>query len=157
MNFLHERVIVIVLLHASLVAIGQQAPATSERPREGAPNMQPPASPRRAPAFVPDSSKIYTLPELVDIAEQNNSDTRAAWESAKARAAELGISKASLYPTLAALALAETDRTDIFLSPNFIRQTTGTFSPAPGSGLHYLRLRPTIAGGSDQSKQPFGR
>ncbi|AXC12803.1 Outer membrane protein [Acidisarcina polymorpha] len=59
-----------------------------------------------------------------------------AWENAKARAADLGISKASLYPTIAAVALAETNRTDIFFSPDFIRQTTGTF--APGITLNYI-------------------
>jgi outer membrane protein len=66
----------------------------------------------------------------VDIAEQNNPETRVAWENAKARATEVGVSKASLYPTLAALVLADSNRTNIFFSPNYIRQTTGTFSPA---------------------------
>ena len=62
--------------------------------------------PRSIPAFAPDPSKTYTLPELVNIAEQNNPDTRVAWENAKARAADLGISKATLYPTVAAAAVA---------------------------------------------------
>ena len=91
--------------------------------------MQPVVPPRHSPAFVPDPSKIYTLPELVDIAEQNNPETRVAWESAKARAAELGVSKASLYPTLAAVALADTNRSQLFFSPEYYRQTSGTFSP----------------------------
>lgn len=91
--------------------------------------MQPGIPLRRVPAFVPDPLKMYTLSELVDIAEQNNPDTRVAWENAKARAADLGISKASLYPTLAALALAQTDRIDLFFSPTYYRQTSGTFSP----------------------------
>jgi outer membrane protein TolC len=65
----------------------------------------------------------------VNVAEQNNPETRVAWENAKVRAADLGVSKASLYPTLAALALAQSDRTNIFFSPDFIRQTSGTFSP----------------------------
>jgi outer membrane protein TolC len=52
-----------------------------------------------------------------------------AWENAKARAADLGVSKATLYPTLAALALADTNRSQIFFSPEYIRQTSGTFSP----------------------------
>src|ERR1700730_1116985 len=85
--------------------------------------------PRHSPVFVSDTLKIYTLPELVDIAEQNNPDTRVAWENAKARAADLGVSKASLYPTLAALALAQTYRIDLFFAPEYFRQTVGTFSP----------------------------
>jgi outer membrane protein TolC len=80
-------------------------------------------------AFVPDPLKNYTLAELVDLAERNNPETRVAWENAKARAADLGVSKASLYPTLAALALANTNRSQLFLSPEFVRQTSGTFSP----------------------------
>ena len=60
---------------------------------------------------------------------ENNPDTRVAWENAKARAADLGVSKATLYPTLAAMAIADSNRVDIFFSPNWIRQTTGTFSP----------------------------
>ena len=91
--------------------------------------MQPGIPPRPVPGFVPDPLKMYTLSELVDIAEQNNPDTRVAWENAKARAADLGVSKASLYPTLAALALADTNRVQVFLSPDYVRQTSGTFSP----------------------------
>jgi outer membrane protein TolC len=76
-----------------------------------------------------DPTKIYTLPELVNFAEQNNPDTRVAWENAKARAADLGISESTLYPTLAAAALAGTTRDDIFFGPDFMRQTIGSFSP----------------------------
>ena len=78
---------------------------------------------------MPDPAKIYTLAELVDIAEQNNPGTRVAWENAKALAADLGVSKATLYPTLAALALADSARVDILFNTDWIRQTTGTFSP----------------------------
>jgi outer membrane protein TolC len=92
------------------------------------PNQQPVVPPQHV-AFVPDPLKNYTLAELVDIAERNNPETRVAWENAKARAADLGVSKATLYPTLAALALADTNRSQIFFSPEYIRQTSGTFSP----------------------------
>src|SRR5277367_6374195 len=130
MKCIHEQVIAIfIMLHAPLVAVSQQAPAAPEQPWQAAPKMQPSLPPPHVPAFVPDPLKIYTLPELVDIAERNNPDTRVAWENAKARAADLGVSKASLYPTLAALALADSNRTNIFFSPQWIRQTSGTFSP----------------------------
>jgi outer membrane protein len=130
MQCFQERVFVIfVMLCAPQVAVSQQAPATPDRPWEGTPKMQPGVPPRHSPVFVPDPLKIYTLPELVDVAEQNNPETRVAWESAKARAAELGISKATLYPTLAALALADTNRSQLFFSPDYFRQTSGTFSP----------------------------
>lgn len=111
-----------------LTAFGQHAPAAPQRPWQGTANAQP-VRPRLS-AFVPDPSKIYSLPELVDIAEQNNPDTRVAWENAKARAADLGVSKAALYPTVAALALAQSERIDLLFAPAYFRQTTGTFSPA---------------------------
>ena len=118
-----------MMLHAPLVAVSQQAPAVPERPWEDTPTIQPGISVQQPPAFVLDPSKIYTLSELVDVAERNNPETRVAWENAKARASDLGISKASLYPTLSALALADTNRSQLFLSPDFVRQTSGTFSP----------------------------
>ena len=70
--------------------------------------------PRPAPSVTLDPAKIYTLSELVNIAEQNNPETRVAWENAKARAADLGIAESTLYPTLAAAVLAETARNGIF-------------------------------------------
>jgi outer membrane protein len=123
-------VAIFILLQVSLLAAGQQAPTAPERPWQGASGIPPGAVARSAPAFVPDAAKIYTLPELIDIAEQNNPDTRVAWEYAKARAADVGIAKSTLYPTLAAVALADTNRTDIFFSPDYIRQTSGTFAPS---------------------------
>jgi len=130
MKCIHERVIAIfIMLLAPLAALSQQAPAAPEQPWQATPKMQPSVPPPHVPTFVPDPLKIYTLPELVDIAEQNNPDTRVAWENAKARAADLGVSKASLYPTLAALALAQTYRIDLFFAPEYFRQTVGTFSP----------------------------
>jgi outer membrane protein len=130
MKSLYTRAIaILIILLALRISRSQHAPAAAERPWDATPNNQPVAPPRHAPAFIPDSLKTYTLPELVDIAEQNNPETRVAWENAKARAAEVGISKASLYPTLAALALTETNRSQVFLSPDYIRQTSGTFSP----------------------------
>ncbi len=46
------------------------------------------------------------------------------------RAAELGISKATLYPTVAAAALAQTERTNLLFAPIYIRQTLYSFVPA---------------------------
>ena len=89
--------------------------------------MTPPA--RSVPAIVPDPGKTYTLPELVNVAEQNNPETRVAWENAKARAAELGISKSTLYPTVAAIALAQTVRTNVLFAPAYFRQTLSRSLP----------------------------
>jgi outer membrane protein len=111
-------------------AYGQQAPSASNHPWDASlakPPLQAPA--HQKPAVDLDPNRIYTLPELINIAEQNNPDTRVAWENARARAADLGIARSTLYPTLAAAALAETTRVDIFFGTSFQRQTVDTFSP----------------------------
>jgi outer membrane protein len=110
------------------IACAQRAPISPHQPWQGTTNLQAPL-PRSAPAFVPDPAKTYTLPELVNLAEQNNPETRVAWENAKARAADLGISKSTLYPTMAAVVLAQTDRFNLLFAPAYIRQTLFTFSP----------------------------
>src|SRR4051812_9034867 len=54
-----------------------------------------------------DAQKVYSLPELIDIAETHNPETRVVWERAKQQAAQLGISRSALYPLLTASALLE--------------------------------------------------
>jgi outer membrane protein len=125
-HFVNSVTMLAVLLAAN--ARAQRAPASPNQPWQG--TMQATAPARSAPAFVPDPGKTYTLPELVNIAEQNNPETRVAWENAKARAADLGISKSTLYPTMAALAIAQSARDNLFFAPSYYRQTVETFSPA---------------------------
>ena len=80
-----------------------------------------------APAL--DSAKTYTLSELVNIGEENNPETRVAWQNARARAAEVGIAESTLYPTLSGAALAKSTRFGMFYGTNFAQQTIETFSP----------------------------
>jgi outer membrane protein len=115
-----------VWLAAAAIAGAQKAPFSPDQPWQG--SLQTP--PRSIPGITPDPAKIYTLPELIDLAEHNNPETRVAWENAKVRAAELGISKATLYPTIAATAVAEAVRNNLLFAPNYYRQTSYTFSPA---------------------------
>ena len=51
--------------------------------------------------FTADPSKTYALYELIDIAEEQNPKSRVAWEQVKRQAAELGIARSAVYPTLA--------------------------------------------------------
>lgn len=81
------------------------------------------------PAINPD--KIYTLAELIDLAERQNPETRVAWERARAQAASLGIARSQLYPTLAATALARIDRVDTYFNSTAFHQTL----TAAGGGL----------------------
>jgi outer membrane protein TolC len=80
--------------------------------------------------FSVDPNKTYTLAELVDLAETHNPQTRLAWERARAQAAALGIARSDLYPTLAAVAASETDRSEILFGSRFIRQTVQDFEVA---------------------------
>lgn len=78
---------------------------------------------------VPDTEKIFTLAELVDLAEQHNPETRVAWQEAKSKADALGIARSALYPTLTAVALAVSLRTAALVGEYFNRQTEGIFAP----------------------------
>ena len=130
MALFREAVILLCVLLANLTAGAQKAPSAPDRPWDDSSAKQQLTLPQRlaaAPAI--DPAKVYTLSELVNIAEQNNPETRVAWESARAKAADLGIAQSTLYPTLAAAALAESTRLDIFFGPSFQRQTVETFSP----------------------------
>lgn len=51
------------------------------------------------PSFV-DPAKTYSLPELVDLAQRHNRNTKVAWEKALDAAAQVGVTAAQLYPTL---------------------------------------------------------
>jgi outer membrane protein len=76
-----------------------------------------------------DVNKIYTLADLIDLAQQHNPDTRVAWQQAKSRAASLGIARSALFPTIAAVALASTTRDAALIGEFFQRQTIGLFEP----------------------------
>jgi outer membrane protein TolC len=77
--------------------------------------------------FAPDPGKTYSLAELIDLAESHNPETRLAWERARAQAADLGIARSELYPTLAVAALSETQRFEVLFGNQFFRQTVQDF------------------------------
>src|SRR5450631_1800390 len=86
-----------------------------------------------------DSQRVYTLAELIDIAESTNPDTRISWEQAKQQAAALGVAKSQLYPQLAALAAVGQRRTLIGAVPapdEHIDRTVSSIQP--GLALSYL-------------------
>ena len=73
-----------------------------------------------------DPNHVYTLPELVDLAERNNRETRAIWEQAKQRAATAGIARSALFPTVAALASASYSQYSLFVT-RFYHEDLATF------------------------------
>lgn len=69
------------------------------------------STPRKYPPI--DPKKTYALFELIDIAEEQNPATRAAWNRLKQQAASLGVAESALYPTLAINVPAIQDRSFI--------------------------------------------
>jgi outer membrane protein TolC len=63
-----------------------------------------------------DPEKTYSLPELIDLAESHNPETRVAWERTHAQATAWGVARSELYPTVAAAALAGADRDQAYLA-----------------------------------------
>jgi outer membrane protein TolC len=110
----------------------QSAPASADRPWHSAGEQQIKDESKRfqEPRFGIEADKVYSLAELVDLAERHNPETRVAWEKARAQAAALGVARSELYPTIAAVALAETDRVEIPFGSQFYRQTIQTFQGA---------------------------
>src|SRR3954453_20400131 len=76
-----------------------------------------------------DPQKIYSLPELIDIAETYNPETRVVWERAKQQAAQLGIARSALYPLLTASALLEQSRHRVLFGTAFFRQDLTIIQP----------------------------
>jgi outer membrane protein len=79
-----------------------------------------------------DVRKEYTLPELIDLAEQLNPATRAAWQNARQALALVGVSKSAYYPFLSLAAAAGYQR---------------FFVPFPKLQVSQAALRRAIASG----------
>jgi len=121
--------ILFFLLTVSNRAFAQRAPASPDHPWYAPDKQEIEENAKRIPnaGFAIDPSKAYTLPELIDLAESHNPETRFAWERAVAQAADLGIAQSELYPALTAAILSETQRAQILFGPIFVRQTVQNF------------------------------
>jgi outer membrane protein len=74
-----------------------------------------------------DGDHIYSLGELIDIAESNSPTTQAAWNRAKVTAASVGIAKSELYPTIIATVAGKTYLNPQLFGPTFVLQDWGIF------------------------------
>jgi len=125
-----------VLLMAGVVLVrelvAQNAPPSADRPwhskeeRDAARQLVA----DHQPAWNIDPQKVYTLAELINLAEQHNPETRAAWERARMRADELGVARSAYYPTLVATVYAASLRQPALIGEYFHRQTIAFVSPA---------------------------
>src|ERR1700741_2714278 len=121
-----------VLLMPSSHALAQRATISPDHPWHAPAERKIEADAQNFSAyrFTPDPSRTYSLPELIDLAETHNPQTRVAWERARAQAATLGIARSELYPTLAAAALSGVARFQAYLVDRFYRQTIADFQVA---------------------------
>ncbi|HEU0119305.1 MAG TPA: TolC family protein [Bryobacteraceae bacterium] len=85
-----------------------------------------------------DHGHVYSLGDLIDIAQMHNPATRSAWAQAKARAAAVGIAKSELYPTLVVAAAARTFQEPLLLYEQFQLQDLGLFESL--LQMHYTIL-----------------
>ena len=74
-----------------------------------------------------EADSVYTLGQLIDIAESNSPSTHAAWERARVAAASVGIAKSELYPTVLAATAGRTLRNAPLLYQSFVLQDLGLF------------------------------
>src|SRR5271169_5968202 len=79
-----------------------------------------------------DGEHVYSLGELIDIAESNSPTTQAAWNRAKVTAASVGIAKSELYPTIIATASGRNYLNPLLLYQTFTKQDLGVFN----TGVH---------------------
>jgi len=104
------------LVLSTRAVLAQSAPVSPDHPWRTSSEISLETDARNIPdlRFTIDTSKTYSLPELIDLAEAHNPATRVSWERARAQAATLGIARSDLYPTLAASALSQTSRSEAF-------------------------------------------
>jgi outer membrane protein len=121
--------ILVLTVTAATAASGQPPPAAPDRPWHSADERQMAREAQRfrPSAFRIDRDKVYSLADLIDLAEAHNPQTRVAWENACAQAAGLGIARSELYPVLSAAAVAGVDREEIPFGIQFYRQTDPAF------------------------------
>src|SRR5246127_5516458 len=121
--------IVLILSHGASLALAQRPPVSPDHPWHGLGETKIEAEARNftEPGFNFDQEKTYSLPELINLAESHNPETRVAWEGARAQAAAWGVARSELYPTVAAAALAGVDRDQAYLADRFFRHTIGDF------------------------------
>ena len=120
----------VALCPAALVAQGVPPSAGAVWQPKGVQRLEHESSLKPRESADLQTGHIYTLAELIDLAEQHNPETRLAWQAAKSKAAALGIARSALYPTMTAVAVAVSLRTATLIGEFYHRQTEGIFEPA---------------------------
>ena len=129
MTVLTRMAIAFVILNFARAALAQIAPVSPDRPWHSIQErrIESDAKQVRESKFSVDPNVTYSLPELIDLAEAHNPETRVAWEGARAQLAALGLARSELYPTLAAIAVSQINRSQVLFGARFYRQTEQAF------------------------------
>ena len=137
------------------------APASPDTPWQFEPSKEAPAAPvpaapsaRRfavpentavqlpSPADI-DPNHVYSLVELIDIAQRRNPATRVAWEQARQAAINVGIARAAYLPALTASAVAGQEHVVFPFPSNLVPQGFIVFNAQevyPQLSVNYLLL-----------------
>jgi outer membrane protein len=116
------------MLVAQQALSAQSLPRTVSKPMTLSPLPSTPELLR--PTVELDSSRTYTLPELIDFAQSHNPETRIAWERAKQQLDQSGIARAALYPTVAVAALTQQSRARVLFGNVYYRQDLTVVQPS---------------------------
>jgi outer membrane protein len=106
---------------------------------------RPSGTPADSPAVALD--RVYSLPELIDLAESTNPDTRIGWERARQAALSIGIAMAGYFPIISALTVVGYQHT-LFPVPNLRGSTLG---------INPFQILPSINFPAPELPQPSGR
>lgn len=90
-----------------------------------------------------DTNHVYSLVELIDIAQRSNPATRVAWEEARQAAIKVGIAQAAYLPVLTASALAGYERLAFPMPTNLVPAgfaTSNNRELVPAASVKYLLL-----------------
>jgi len=110
--------------------LAPDAPDQSWTPPVPADELRAPANAWQAAGqILPEQEQAYDLPGIVDVALQNNPETRRSWEDARAAAARYGRSLADYYPEVSIEASAGPQRFLFQSSPAPLTVKQDTFSP----------------------------
>jgi outer membrane protein len=101
-----------------------------------------------------DPAHRFSLPELIDIAQQRNKETRIAWEQARQAAIGVGIARAAFLPEITASVLAGYQRVASPFPTNLVRQgyiTANAQEVLPELAIKYLLI--DFGGGREAAEQ----
>ncbi|HFT1963463.1 TPA: TolC family protein [Enterobacter ludwigii] len=84
-----------------------------------------------------NEAHVYQLPELIDMAQMNNPDTRIAWQQARQAALAVGIAEAAFLPMISASVIGGYQKTHTPL-PYDQHLNTSNNALVPGVGFQWL-------------------